>query len=95
MPTAIGAGARVWLLPYFSWRIRGNSLTWARGGAARTLRQDWDLIIATSMADLSALRGLVPEIAGVPVVVYFHENQFAYLASADITRSIEPQILNI
>ncbi|MFS1523374.1 DUF3524 domain-containing protein [Microbulbifer sp. 2304DJ12-6] len=80
---------------YFSWRIRGNSLTWARGEAARTLRQGWDLIIATSMTDLSALRGLVPEIAGVPVVVYFHENQFAYPASTDTFRSIEPQLLNI
>ncbi|QFT54263.1 DUF3524 domain-containing protein [Microbulbifer sp. THAF38] len=80
---------------YFSWRIRGNSLSWARGEAAQTLRQQWDLIIATSMTDLSALRGLVPEIVGVPTVVYFHENQFAYPTSSDAFQSIEPQLLNI
>ncbi|MFA0809932.1 tRNA-queuosine alpha-mannosyltransferase domain-containing protein [Microbulbifer epialgicus] len=80
---------------YFSWRIRGNSLTWARGEAAQTLKQEWDLIIVTSMTDLSALRGLVPEIVGIPTVVYFHENQFAYPISSDAFQSIEPQLLNI
>ncbi|WP_445364998.1 DUF3524 domain-containing protein [Microbulbifer sp. ANSA001] len=80
---------------YFSWRIRGNSLTWARGEAAQALKQDWDLVITTSMTDLSALRGLVPELAGIPTVVYFHENQFAYPVSTDAYQSIEPQLLNI
>ncbi|SHE81614.1 Glycosyltransferase involved in cell wall bisynthesis [Microbulbifer donghaiensis] len=80
---------------YFSWRIRGNSLSWGRGEAAQTLRQPWDLIVATSMTDLTALRGLVPQIAGVPTAVYFHENQFAYPLSADAFASVEPQLLNI
>ncbi|AWF82099.1 DUF3524 domain-containing protein [Microbulbifer sp. A4B17] len=80
---------------YFSWRIRGNSLSWGRGKPAQVLKQGWDLIVATSMTDLSALRGLVPEIVGVPTVVYFHENQFAYPVSSDAFRSIEPQLLNI
>ncbi|MCO1334908.1 DUF3524 domain-containing protein [Microbulbifer sp. OS29] len=80
---------------YFSWRIRGNSLSWARGELGHTLKQEWDLIIATSMTDLSALRGLVPEIVGVPTVVYFHENQFAYPVSSGATQSVEPQLLNI
>ena len=80
---------------YFSWRVRGNSLSWGRGEAAATLRQDWDLIVATSMTDLSALRGLVPEIARVPTAVYFHENQLAYPRSKDAFQSVEPQLLNI
>ncbi|WP_237065550.1 tRNA-queuosine alpha-mannosyltransferase domain-containing protein [Microbulbifer guangxiensis] len=80
---------------YFSWRIRGNSLSWGRGEDAAELRQPWDLIVATSMTDLSALRGLVPEIARVPTVVYFHENQFAYPRSKDAFQSVEPQLLNI
>ncbi|WP_193164628.1 tRNA-queuosine alpha-mannosyltransferase domain-containing protein [Microbulbifer hainanensis] len=80
---------------YFSWRIRGNSLSWGRGEAAQVLRQPWDLIVTTSMTDLSALRGLVPEIAAVPTAVYFHENQFAYPRSDDAFQSIEPQLLNI
>ncbi|GAA5523891.1 hypothetical protein Maes01_00440 [Microbulbifer aestuariivivens] len=80
---------------YFSWRVRGNSLSWGRGEQAGILRQRWDLIVATSMTDLSALRGLVPEIASVPTVVYFHENQFAYPRTRDAFQSVEPQLLNI
>lgn len=80
---------------YFSWRVRGNSLSWGRGEAAETLRQGWDLIVATSMTDLSALRGLVPEIASVPTAVYFHENQFAYPRTKEAFQSVEPQLLNI
>ena len=44
---------------YFSWRIRGNSLSWAFGERER-LQQPYDLIIATSMVDLTSLRGFVP-----------------------------------
>jgi glycosyltransferase involved in cell wall biosynthesis len=80
---------------YFSWRIRGNSLSWGRGEARTILERDWDLILATSMTDLSALRGLVPKIASVPTAVYFHENQFAYPRSTGAFASVEPQLLNI
>lgn len=60
---------------FFSWRQRGNSLGFALG---RQLPGKVDLIIATSMTDLSALRGLSRQLAAVPAIVYFHENQFAY-----------------
>jgi glycosyltransferase involved in cell wall biosynthesis len=63
---------------FFSWRVRGNSLTWSFSERA-TLEQPFDVLIATSMTDLSALKGLVPSLAGVPALVYCHENQFAYL----------------
>lgn len=79
---------------YFSWRIRGNSLTWAFQEKA-VLEQDYDLLIATSMTDLSALRGFVPSIASIPTLVYFHENQFGYPNSDSAKVSVEPQILNI
>lgn len=80
---------------HFSWRLRGNSLSWGRGEAAKTLRGEYDLLLATSMTDLSALRGLVPEIAAIPSAVYFHENQFAYPQTAHAFGSVEPQLLNI
>lgn len=60
---------------YFSWRQRGNSLSFAM---KEELQKDFDLVVATSMTDLSALRGLNRQIARVPALVYFHENQFAY-----------------
>lgn len=79
---------------YFSWRIRGNSLSWAMG-ARDTLEQHYDLVIATSMTDLSALRGFVPHLAGIPTLVYFHENQFAYPESGREYGNVEPKILSI
>ena len=77
---------------YFNWRIRGNSLTWAYSHRA-TLEQNFDLLIATSMVDLSALRGMVPALAAIPSIVYFHENQFAYPGSEQQYSSVEPQMV--
>ncbi len=79
---------------FFSWRVRGNSLSWSYNEQA-ILSQDYDLVIATSMTDLSALKGLSPHLAKVPSLVYFHENQFAYPLSGKEFSSVEPQILSI
>lgn len=79
---------------YFSWRIRGNSLSWSFEHR-QLLEEPYDLIVATSMTDLSALRGFVPTLAAIPTVVYFHENQFAYPSSHNTHKSVEPQILNL
>jgi len=79
---------------HFSWRIRGNSLTWAVAERALLERQ-YDLLIATSMVDLASLKGLVPALAGVPGVAYFHENQFAYPVSAHQLESIDPQMVTL
>lgn len=62
---------------HFNWRVRGNSLSWGFGHRA-CLAQNYDLLIATSMVDLSSLRGFIPSLAQIPSIVYFHENQFAY-----------------
>lgn len=79
---------------HFAWRVRGNSLSWAFTERERLLAGH-DLIIATSMVDLTGLRGLVPALATVPTLVYFHENQFAYPGSGHEYRSVEPLILNL
>ena len=80
---------------YFSWRIRGNALSFAYGEQANLLKQKYDLIIATSMVDLATLKGLVPHLAQIPSVLYFHENQFAYPKSQAQHASIEPQMVNL
>ena len=79
---------------YFSWRLRGNSLSWAVG-ERDVLSAGYDLLICTSMTDLSALKGMVPELAAVPTLCYFHENQFAYPPSQQQQQSVEPLILNL
>jgi glycosyltransferase involved in cell wall biosynthesis len=79
---------------HFSWRIRGNGLTWAIS-EDDTFKQSFDLIIATSMTDLSALKGMRPSLSAVPTLLYFHENQFAYPESGMEHPSIEPKITSI
>ena len=62
----------------FSWRIKGNALSWA-GELQRELEtQHFDAVLCTSMVDLATLRGLVPRLSSIPTAVYFHENQFEY-----------------
>ena len=77
---------------YFSWRIRGNAMQWASTQSA-CLTRDYDLVLATSMVDLASLRGLVPKLATVPTLLYFHENQFAYPAGHQRHDNIEPKIV--
>ncbi|WP_049721845.1 tRNA-queuosine alpha-mannosyltransferase domain-containing protein [Gilvimarinus polysaccharolyticus] len=79
---------------HFSWRIRGNSLSFA-GLHRETLEADYDVLLATSMVDLSALRGMVPALARLPTVLYFHENQFSYPKSRTAYASVEPQIVTL
>ena len=78
---------------HFNWRIRGNSLQWALN-EKDLLNQDYDLLIATSMVDLSSLRGFLPRIAQLPTLLYFHENQFVYpLGSKQRSNNVEPQLV--
>lgn len=62
----------------FSWRVRGNALSLARHPALVDGKPEFDLLIATSMLDLSSVRSFIPALRSVPAVVYFHENQFSY-----------------
>lgn len=80
---------------HFSWRIRGNSMQWALGERA-TLDQHYNLIVATSMVDLSALKGMVPNLASIPSILYFHENQFDYPPSrANQKNNLGPKIVTL
>lgn len=74
---------------HFSWRTRGNSFIFAYQHRQQ-LAQDYDLILATSMVDLSSLRGFLPKLAQIPTIIYFHENQFVYPIS-----NRQPNILNV
>lgn len=76
---------------HFRWRIRGNPLSWLH----RLPDSIPDLIVATSMVDLSTLKGLHPRLAAIPCVYYFHENQFAYPVSTGQFDSVDPQMVQL
>ncbi|MFN2328540.1 MAG: DUF3524 domain-containing protein [Chromatocurvus sp.] len=76
---------------HFAWRIRGNPLSWLD-----SLPDELpDLIVATSMVDLATLKGLNPQLARVPTLYYFHENQFAYPPGKNQVRSLEPKMVQL
>ena len=77
---------------YFNWRIRSNAMQWA-STEHNYLSREYDLVLATSMVDLASLRGLIPKLAKIPNVLYFHENQFAYPTGQQRSENIEPQIV--
>ncbi|MCP4413169.1 MAG: DUF3524 domain-containing protein [Gammaproteobacteria bacterium] len=74
---------------HFYWRVRGNSLGFAYN-YKEVLEKSYDLLITTSMVDLSSLRGFCPTLANTPTLVYFHENQFAYPVS-----NAKPNLVNV
>lgn len=79
---------------HFSWRIRGNPLYWALE-QRELLERDYDLLVATSMVDLATLRGLVPALARLPAVLYFHENQFVYPGLRQRQGLLEAQMVSL
>jgi glycosyltransferase involved in cell wall biosynthesis len=79
---------------HFSWRIRGNPLYWSLV-ERQTLETPYDLLIATSMVDLATLRGLVPALAHVPSLLYFHENQFEYPQDRQQHSLLEAQMVSL
>ena len=79
---------------HFSWRVRGNPLHWALA-ERELLEARYDLLIATSMVDLATLRGLVPALAALPSVLYFHENQFAYPQTRQRHALVEAQMVSL
>jgi len=79
---------------HFAWRVRGNPLQWALQ-ERDLLARPWDLVLATSMVDLATLRGLVPALAHVPAILYFHENQFCYPEGRAAHGLLEAQMVSL
>jgi len=80
---------------FFAWRMGGNALSFKAQFDAYLCRGDYDRVIATSMTDLSTLRGLYPKLTEIPNTLYFHENQFAYPENNKQQGLLEIQIRNI
>ena len=59
---------------FWKWRMQGAAISFAR-----RLKRKPELVLASSMIDLSIFRALTRErLADVPAVMYFHENQLSY-----------------
>ena len=66
-------------LPGGEWRRRMRRGAQELAAPARGLSADVDLVMVTDMLDLPAFLALTrPRFANVPILCYFHENQFTY-----------------
>jgi glycosyltransferase involved in cell wall biosynthesis len=76
--TIVSHPARWW-----AWRMAGASVTLARQvEALASTGYRPDVLLASSMVDVAALRNFLhPSIGRPPLAVYFHESQFTYPAS--------------
>ena len=65
---------------HWKWRMRHASIHFSRQLQALVAQgNSWDVIFCTDMLNVAEFRGLIDkELAAVPIVLYFHENQFAY-----------------
>jgi len=63
---------------HWKWRLRHGAITLA-AKVGQLKDRKFDLVFASSMLNLACSRGLVPfDIATLPHIVYFHENQLTY-----------------
>lgn len=72
----------------WKWRMHGAAVSFA--SSIKKLPHIPDVILATDMLDVATFRGLNPEMAHIPIALYFHENQITYPWS----KSDEDVILN-
>jgi glycosyltransferase involved in cell wall biosynthesis len=61
---------------FWKWRMRGAHLSLLK--PVRERLGQFDALLASGMLSLAELAGAVPELAGIPKVVYLHENQLSY-----------------
>ncbi|MEW6500811.1 MAG: DUF3524 domain-containing protein [Thermodesulfobacteriota bacterium] len=56
----------------------------------------YDAIFCSSILDAAAFRGLLPpHLAALPLLVYFHENQFAYPVQVEAERDVHFSLTNL
>ena len=81
---------------HWKWRMRHSAWTFAAEANSRWKSgQRWDAIFCTDMLNFAEFKGLVdPEIARLPSLVYFHENQFVYPSRRPDQRDSHFEITN-
>ena len=80
---------------HFSWRHQGSALSLFCEPYRSQLRQDYDLLLTSSVCNLCQLRGLAPQLTGLTNLVYFHENQFAFPSQQDKSAQRSMQITEV
>jgi glycosyltransferase involved in cell wall biosynthesis len=81
----------------WKWRMRHSAITFA-GQVSNLLRnnQNWDMLFCSDMLNLAEFSSLVPvEIAELPKIIYFHENQLTYPVRVEDERDYQFAMTNL
>lgn len=81
----------------WKWRMRHSAITFAGQVKQRLAKgEKWDMIFCSDMLNLAEFLGLAPAgVAGLPAVVYFHENQLTYPVRFENERDYQFAMTNI
>ncbi|MFA6498951.1 MAG: DUF3524 domain-containing protein [Desulfurivibrionaceae bacterium] len=82
----------------WKWRMRLAAPHFARilAGDPQYTGKTFDRILCSSLVDVAALRGLLPShLRGIPLLTYFHENQFAYPVQVSEARDVHFGLTNL
>lgn len=87
-------------LPAHSWkwrmRLAAPHFAAALATDPRYAGKQYERILCTSLVDVAALRGLLPpNLRTVPLLTYFHENQFAYPVQLSDARDVHFGLTNL
>ena len=79
------------------WRMRHSAITFASQAAELTEKsQNWDVLFCSDMLNLAEFAALAPvEIALLPKVIYFHENQLTYPVRLESERDYQFVMTNL
>ena len=80
---------------HWKWRMRLAAPHFAALLSERTT-EGYDAIFCSSLLDVAVFRGLLPpHLAALPLLVYFHENQFAYPVQVAEERDVHFALTNL
>ncbi len=87
-------------LPAHSWkwrmRLAAPHFAGVLAGDPHYAGKDFDRILCSSLVDVAVLRGLLPpNLRGIPLLTYFHENQFAYPVQMSEARDVHFGLTNL
>jgi glycosyltransferase involved in cell wall biosynthesis len=81
----------------WKWRMRHSAITFASQVTELPRRgQSWEMLFCSDMLNLAEFAALAPaEIAGLPKVIYFHENQLTYPVRVEDERDYQFAMTNL
>ena len=81
---------------HWKWRMRHGAVDFADQTQELSAQgKRWDVLFCSDMLGLAEFRGLMPSLADLPCVAYFHENQLTYPVREERERDMHFAVTNL